>query len=117
MSQEENITKLLLKADDKLRKQYETLVRELIAATGEAPKNVSSDELFSIVKHCPRAAKEKIDRLLNEYCAQMTATIQAGITQAILLSSNTSQMAFNGMTRFDEDDVKSWRKNDSRSLP
>lgn len=38
MSQEENITKLLLKADDKLRKQYETLVRELIAATGEAPK-------------------------------------------------------------------------------
>lgn len=59
MSQEENITKLLLKADDKLRKQYETLVRELIAATGEAPKNVSSDELFSIAKHCPRAAKEK----------------------------------------------------------
>lgn len=116
MSQEENITKLLLKADDKLRKQYETLVRELIAATGEAPKNVSSDELFSIAKHCPRAAKEKIDRLLNEYCAQMTATIQAGITQAILLSSNTSQMAFNGMTRFDEDDVKSWRKTTAEAF-
>lgn len=116
MSQEENITKLLLKADDKLRKQYETLVRELIAATGEAPKNVSSDELFSIAKHCPRAAKEKIDRLLNEYFAQMTATIQAGITQAILLSSNTSQMAFNGMTRFDEDDVKSWRKTTAEAF-
>ena len=116
MSQEENITKLLLKADDKLRKQYETLVRELIAATGEAPKNVSSDELFSIAKHCPRAAKEKIDRLLNEYCAQMTATIQAGITQAILLSSNTSQMAFSEMTRFDEDDVKSWRKTTAEAF-
>ena len=76
---------------------------------GKHQKNVSSDELSSIAKHCPKAVKDKIDRLLNEYCAQMVATIQAGITQAIVLSANTTQMAFSGMTRFDEDDVKAWR--------
>ena len=111
-----NIIQLLLQCSSDFNKLHDHIINELSKAVNKSVNEADPEELFKIAKNCTPSEKDRVQNLLNAYNNAILALVKQGITQAVLLSTNTQQKALNAFTRFEGKEVDSWRKETARAF-